>query len=124
MATPSLHWLSASGEEQTYPITAAEPLIGSKCDSDFVLGDLHMSHHPSIVCVSSDGVFVQDLGSTHGTFVNGQRVGERQRMADGDRLELGKDHVELHFFTGDGTIQKKSSKFDTTEVFQKSLTDL
>jgi serine phosphatase RsbU (regulator of sigma subunit) len=122
MATPSLHWLSASGEEQTYPISAAETLIGRKSDADIVLGNPNVSRHHAKVLLSNDGVFVQDLGSTHGTFVNGQRI-ERQRLTDGDRLELGKDRVELHFFTGDGSIQKKS-KFDTTEVFQKSLTDL
>jgi len=123
MATPSLHWLSAGGEEQTYPITAAETLIGRKSDADIVLGNPNVSRHHAKVFVSNDGLFVQDLGSTHGTFVNGQRVAERQRLTDGDRLELGKDHVELYFFTSDGTIQKKS-KHDTTEVFQKSLTDL
>ena len=43
MATPSLHWLSASGEEQTYPITAAETMIGRKSDADIVLGNPEVS---------------------------------------------------------------------------------
>lgn len=41
--------------------------------------------------------FVIDLGSTNGTFHNGARLSERQRLFDGDRLALAR--VELMFHT-------------------------
>ncbi len=122
MPTPSLHWLSASGEEQTYPITFPETIIGRKSDADIVFSNPNISRHHAKVVTSDEGALVLDLGSTHGTFVNGERV-EKQFLKDGDRLELGKDRVEIRFFTGNGRIDSQS-RFDTTEVFQKSLTDL
>ena len=37
-----------------------------------------------------DGIlFVDDLGSTNGTFVNGERIGERTRLAQGDTVRVG-----------------------------------
>src|SRR5689334_16001176 len=92
MSTPSLHWLSAIGEEQIYPITARETLIGRKGDADIVLSNPNVSRHHAKIVISDEGVVLMDLGSTHGTFVNGQRV-DRQLLNDGDQVELGKDRV-------------------------------
>ena len=61
-------------KKRLYPITAAETMIGRKSDADIVLGNPEYIAALRGVIVSNDGVFVQDLGSTHGTFVNGQRV--------------------------------------------------
>jgi serine phosphatase RsbU (regulator of sigma subunit) len=122
MATPSLHWLSAIGEEQIYPLGAKETLIGRKGDTDIVLNNPNISRHHAKVIVSDDGVTVVDLDSTHGTFVNGIKI-ERQALNDGDRIELGKDRVPLTFFTGSGSIRSKS-RSETTEVFERSLADL
>jgi phosphoserine phosphatase RsbU/P len=122
MTTPTLHWLSAIGEEQVYPITTPETLIGRKSDMDIVLSNPNISRKHARILLSPGGAVVEDLESTHGTFVNGQRI-ERRQLVDGDQLELGKDRVSLTFFTGDGNIQSKV-RSDTTEIFQKSITDL
>jgi len=121
MPTPSLHWLSASGEEQIYPIMSAETIIGRKGDADVLFNNQHISRHHAKLVVSDEGVMLMDLDSTHGTFVNGEKIKNRM-LKDGDRIELGKDRIELGFFTGNGSIGNR--KFDTTEIFQKSLTDL
>jgi len=122
MGIPSLHWLSGIGEEQVYPLTAPETIIGRKGDTDIVLNNPNISRHHAKVILSSEGVTLIDLESTHGTFVNGSKI-ERQLLNDGDRIELGKDRVPLTFFTGDGTL-RPTSRFETTEVFEKSLADL
>ncbi len=122
MATPTLHWLSAMGEEQVYPITANETLIGRKSDADIVLSNPNVSRHHAKIMMSGDGVLIVDLGSTHGTFVNGKKV-EQCPLHHGDQLELGKDRVPITFFMGEGSIRSKPA-FDTTQIFQKSLTDI
>ena len=62
--------------------------VGRKVDKDLVIADPRVSRdHAQIV--SENGVFsVVDLGSKHGTFINGERV-QRQKLERGDRLEFG-----------------------------------
>ena len=54
--------------------------------------------------------------------MNGQKV-DQCVLRDGDQLELGKDRVSITFFSGPGKIKFKPA-FDTTQIFQKSLTDI
>ena len=42
-----------------------------------------------------DGVWVQDLGSTNGTFVNGVRIAEARRLVPGDVVRVGE--TDLRF---------------------------
>ena len=60
------------------------------------LGDKQMSRRHAEVWTSANIVWVRDLGSTNGTFVNGQPVSEEGRgLQPGDVLSLG-DTVLLH----------------------------
>lgn len=46
---------------------------------------------------SIDGVtFVEDLGSTNGSYLNGARLGSTQSIAVGDRLQIGSTVLEGH----------------------------
>lgn len=42
--------------------------------------------------VTSDGVFLEDLGSTNGSFVNGERI-TSSALADGDKIQLGSSTI-------------------------------
>ncbi len=42
-----------------------------------------------------DGIWILDLGSTNGTWVNGERMDGRQRLHDGDVVRIGE--TELRF---------------------------
>ena len=41
-----------------------------------------------------EGFFVQDLGSTNGTLLNGART-QRAALSDGDELQMGKLHLRV-----------------------------
>jgi sigma-B regulation protein RsbU (phosphoserine phosphatase) len=71
--------------------------VGRKVDKDLVIADPRVSRdHAQIV--SENGVFsVVDLGSKHGTFVNGERV-ERKTLERNDRLEFGVREVAYVIF--------------------------
>lgn len=52
-------------------------------------GDDFASGHHARVESGLDGTWVIDLGSTNGTFVNGERVNGRRRLHEGDLLQVG-----------------------------------
>ena len=67
--------------------------IGKLSSSHLRIDDDDVSRmHAVIEAGSADDVVVLDLGSTSGTFVNGQRV-TKQRLRSGDELQLGRHRV-------------------------------
>jgi pSer/pThr/pTyr-binding forkhead associated (FHA) protein len=47
-------------------------------------GDATVSRQHCLVELDADGVWVQDLGSLNGTFVNGEKIGQREAPPDND----------------------------------------
>ena len=122
MSNPQLYWLGPDGQENILPLVAAEVLIGRKGDADIVLNNQHVSRHHAKLIKTPQGYSIQDLGSTHGTFVNEARI-EQHLLQHGDKISLGKDRVDLHYFLGEAK-PKKAAAADTTEIFERSLIDL
>lgn len=122
MSTPRLHWLGPDGQENVFPLITTEVLIGRKGDADVVLSNQHISRHHAKIVKMAEGFFLQDLASTHGTFVNNQRV-EQHILKHGDKICLGKDRVEIHYFIGEANVPT-APKSDTTHIFERSLIDL
>ena len=121
-STPQLYWVGPDGQENCLPLEAGEVLIGRKGDADVVLNNQHVSRHHAKLVKTADGYFLQDLGSTHGTFVNETRV-ERHALRHGDKISLGKDRIDLHYIIGEAK-PSKPRRADTTKIFERSLIDL
>ena len=68
--------------------------IGRSSDNDFAIADASISSSHCVITVSDGSVRVNDLGSTNGTFIDGQPVQEAI-LLDGQTLRLGT--VELGF---------------------------
>jgi pSer/pThr/pTyr-binding forkhead associated (FHA) protein len=64
--------------------------VGREPGSDLRLTDLHASRRHARVCNVRGAVWVQDLGSANGTFVNGERIRGARRVFHGDELRF--DH--------------------------------
>lgn len=70
--------------------------IGRAEDNDVVLeGDEFASSHHARIESNREGVWVLDLNSTNGTFVNGSRLDGRRRLREGDVVQIGE--TELKF---------------------------
>jgi sigma-B regulation protein RsbU (phosphoserine phosphatase) len=123
MSKPQLYWLGPDGQENSFPLVAPEVLIGRKSDADVVLNNQHVSRHHAKLVKTADGYDLQDLGSTHGTFVNESRV-ENKVLKHGDKISIGKDRIDLHYFTSESKPTKPVPKTDTTQIFERSLMDL
>ncbi len=77
--------------------TGPVPLtFGRAGDNAAVLsGDDFASSHHARVETQRDGIWILDLGSTNGTWVNGERMDGRRKLREGDRVKIGQ--TELRF---------------------------
>ena len=84
-------WLEVDGDR--YPLLSAITVLGRDNTADVILDDPGISRRHTEIRVTSDGphlvASIRDLGSTNGTFVNGERI-TSQRLADGDRVNVGR----------------------------------
>ena len=70
--------------------------VGRGADNDLsVDGDEYASAHHARFEPRRDGVYVEDAGSTNGTFVNGIRLTRERRLATGDVVRIGE--TDLRF---------------------------
>jgi phosphoserine phosphatase RsbU/P len=77
------------GSEQKNIVLNRTPFtVGRKVDKDLVIADPRVSRDHAQIMQEGQDFFLVDLGSKHGTFVNGERV-QRQKLERGDRLEFG-----------------------------------
>jgi Protein of unknown function (DUF3662)/FHA domain len=85
--------------QRTYELTTPVTLLGRGTDCDLRLIDPGVSRHHAELRVEDGEVVLVDLGSTNGTFVNGQPV-RRVLLTDGTRVTLGR--TTLVFRNDDG----------------------
>jgi serine protease Do len=79
-------------------VVGTELVIGRQ-DADLLLDDPQVSRRHAVVRAIEGELEVEDLGSANGTFVNGARVDEPQRLCHGDEIAIGP--VVLEAQTGD-----------------------
>jgi hypothetical protein len=77
------------GTQRTYEISTPLIILGRGTDCDLRLVDPGVSRHHAEIRVEDGEVVLVDLGSTNGTFVNGQPV-RRVTLTDGTRVTLGR----------------------------------
>ena len=87
---------SALEEGDIYTLDSKALTIGRGSDNDLPLdGDDYASSHHARFEPRRDGVYVEDVGSTNGTFVNGIRLTGDRRLAAGDVIRIGE--TDLRF---------------------------
>ncbi|MBX3744475.1 MAG: FHA domain-containing protein [Verrucomicrobiae bacterium] len=98
-----LVWLDKEGVVRgRFRLTTDEVIVGRGGDCDWVLPDPSVSTHHCRMSLSGEVLRIQDAGSTNGTFVNGERVGEAAVVA-GQSFRLGSIELRLVRATTAGT---------------------
>ncbi len=70
--------------------------IGRLEDNDIMIDDdSFISSHHARIEVRPEGAWVVDLGSTNGSFVNGQRLTGERSVRKGDRIQVGSTVLEM-----------------------------
>jgi Protein of unknown function (DUF3662)/FHA domain len=85
--------------QRTYELTTPVTMLGRGTDCDLRLVDPGVSRHHAELRIEDGEVVLVDLGSTNGTFVNGQPV-RRVLLTDGTRVTLGRTTL---VFRNDGS---------------------
>ena len=81
------------------PVLQKRLVLGKGGSSEIVIaGDPQISReHCALVLDADEEVYLEDLGSTNGTEVNGIRISGRYRIQPGDLLTLGQTELRIEF---------------------------
>lgn len=72
-----------------------ELTIGRADKCHVVLDDTYVSQVHARIFSRGDSYFIEDLGSTNGTYLNRKRVGGATELQRGDRVKIGKTVLEM-----------------------------
>ena len=90
-------WLDVNG--RAHSLTAAVTVIGRDASADLVVDDPGVSRRHAEIRITHDGphqqVLIKDLGSTNGSYLNGDQIGTEQ-LTEGDRVTLGSTTLVFH----------------------------
>lgn len=81
---------------QTYELTKDIITVGRDITNDIVMNDPESSRHHMRLTRGAGGYTLEDLGSTNGTFINGQRLTGAKPLNNGDMIGMG-ETVTLAF---------------------------
>ncbi|HBQ18992.1 MAG: DUF4388 domain-containing protein [Sandaracinaceae bacterium] len=91
----ALRFISGKYQGGEFPLPVSkEIVVGRSSELDMVLVEDMVSRRHAKITVTGDQIFIQDLGSTNGTFVNGEKI-KRARLQEGDRILIGTSIIKL-----------------------------
>ncbi len=91
---PQLQWTDARGSH-TYRMRTRK-VVGSAEDVDVVIHDPEVSRIHAALEPADDGVWVRDLGSSNGTYIDGIRV-LAARVPDGGTVHVGATEIQVFY---------------------------
>jgi hypothetical protein len=87
-----------SGPEtgKIYPLEGPEIIVGRDASNSVAINDAEVSRIHAKVSLHGSAYTIQDLGSTNGTFINGQRIKSTQVLNPGDTVSFGENIVMMY----------------------------
>ena len=86
-------------------ITKDKTTLGRRPYNDIVIDNLAVSGEHAVLQMVGADVFIEDLNSTNGTYINGKAV-KKQLLSHNDTVEIGK--YKIKFIVDDGTDYEKT----------------
>ncbi len=97
----------------TYPLDISQTTIGRDGSNTISINDPEVSRHHARLTLQGGKVVLEDLGSTNGTSVNGNRLATSHVLKAGEMISLGEDITfafEAQAFDPDATVASVAAK--------------
>src|SRR5579883_573204 len=115
-----LRFISGKYQGGEFPVVPEKQiLIGRSSDLDMVLVEDMVSRKHARISMQTDQIWIEDLGSTNGTFVNGEKI-KRSRLKEGDRVLIGTSILKV--IAGDAPRENMDAKRELENVAQARRT--
>ena len=75
-------------------LTKDRTTLGRRPYNDIVIDNLAVSGEHAVMQMAGTDVFLEDLNSTNGTYVNGKAI-KKQQLQNGDTVEIGKYKIKF-----------------------------
>lgn len=84
-------------------LTNDQTIIGRSLECDVVITSKRISREHAAISRQGWRIYLEDLGSANGTYLNGERIGAAMQLRDGDLIKVG--DVVFNFYDPDVTHQ-------------------
>ena len=119
--TPTLQVMNGTTTGRLYQLDKEITIVGRNPDCDIVLGPKSVSRKHAVIVRKLAGYELKDLGSTRGTYIDGQKLSQPVFLRDGNAIQMGE--VLLNFSSRLVQIEEgdeQSTVFAAIDVLNQS----
>ena len=95
-----------------HPLKNDKTVIGRAVDGDIVITSKRVSREHTQIRREGWRIYVEDMGSTNGTYLNNERIGEPKQLRDGDQIQVG----DVLFIFNDPDVTYQDTPLPELEV--------
>lgn len=119
---PRLVCTDGKNADEIFAIREGVNRAGRSPDAGIKLLDNACSRAHAELYRKGDYISIEDLGSRHGTFVNGKRIAHRVKLHLGDRIDIGRTAFILS--EGEGMVAKAAPPAPTTLIAEAQTQEI
>lgn len=113
---PKLTLLLGRRAVRVYDLAQVAIVVGRDTEADIVIDNPSVSRRHAEIRQEGGGWVVEDLGSSNGTFLRGQRLEGTQAIAVGDEIGFGKFSIVFDKVVGDDVASAGGPSVQTTSL--------
>lgn len=119
---PKITLLMGRKTMQVYDLDQAAIRIGREEDMDVLIDNQSVSRRQAEIRREGEGWVVEDLGSSNGTFLHGQKIEGPQAIVAGDEIGFGKFSIVFDKVVGEETASASPSQAQTAMTGSEGTT--
>jgi hypothetical protein len=100
--------------DTVHPLMEDVATIGRVASNTIPIQDGSISSNHARITRTDEGFFIEDLKSRNGTFVNGEKVTEKRKLADGDLVRIGKVLMTFNLASHSAPSESTQPEFRAT----------